>query len=173
MGVSLARLHVRLIAHIAISTSTIAVLLLLGAVLFATDEQGTGYAQLVKSHVITRQNLDTALLVAGLCLLALVMAITWLVSLYASFRVAGPMFRFCRNLEGAAQLRRPLPIREEDSLHEVSEQLIAAVEGVRGHYAGLDEALVRLDRCLEEGDEAQQRVLIGEIKEQLAHVRLD
>jgi len=80
---------------------------------------GASYFDVVRAHVLTHRQLGPALLVGGLILLVLVAAITWLVALYGSFRFAGPLYRFTRNLREASR-QPPMGIRQDDALQETS-----------------------------------------------------
>ncbi len=126
-----------------------ATLLLLLA--FISDNPGSAYWDVVKSGSITRQSLGPGMLLAGLFLVSAAAAITWLISLYASFRIAGPLFRFSRNMEiliesGAVT---PLPIRKDDQLQAEARQFAQSVGLLQGHYreigAATDHALAQID----------------------------
>ena len=123
-----------MVAQIALGATLTALILLIITMLFFADESGMDYIQLVQSHSITQKNLDTALVIAGLFLIICVGALSWLLALYASFRVAGPLFRFSRNLEQASSLSKLPGVRQGDCFQDVSQQLLEAVDVLHQHH---------------------------------------
>jgi HAMP domain-containing protein len=135
-GCSLLIFHFKLVGKVALIAGALSFGVLLAVLVFISDPAGESYWRVVRSHSITRQSLATSLLLAG-CLLVLAVAfITWLFSLYASFRIAGPLYRFARNLEqlsggGTARL---VPIRQDDQLQEEANKLQEAAQRLADHY---------------------------------------
>ncbi len=123
-----------------IGTAGVAVLLLL---FFVTADRGTEYTRLIASHRLTQESLLPAIVVFGLTVLVLATVITWLVSLSASFRIAGPVYRFSENFKHA--LEHPwaphIGIRRTDLLHAEWRASHASMIGLRNHYAALHDAV--------------------------------
>lgn len=143
--------YLKTIGIVALAAGGLSFATLILVLLFIGDNAGSSYWDVVRTGNITRQSLGSAMLLAGLFLVSATAAITWLVSLYASFRIAGPLFRFSRNLEklissGAAT---PTPIRKEDLLQEETRRFARSVEQLQGHYreigAAADHALAQID----------------------------
>lgn len=113
---------------------------------------GADYRTVIASYTLTQQNLGTALLLVGLVMTAVVGVLTWLITLYSTFRVAGPLFRFARNLEQliAAGPGGLIPIREEDALQEDWGLLRDNAEALAEHYRAMREAVQRARRVLDD-----------------------
>lgn len=135
--------HLRWIARGAISIGAIAAVGLAITLNILTDGSGTTYGELIQSHSIVQAYLGSALLIGGFILVACTAVITWLIALYSSFRVAGPLYRFSRNLERAIARgpSRPIPIRKGDCLHRDALLLEHSLKAMETHYRELDEAL--------------------------------
>ncbi|KPK40638.1 MAG: hypothetical protein AMJ69_01410 [Gammaproteobacteria bacterium SG8_47] len=129
-----------LIARLAIGSSLIAAscLVALGWVLEPTG--GATYREVIWSHALSKQSLPTALLVAGLSLVTCVGALTWLLALLGSFRVAGPLYRLARNLEAALGGEPLIGVRRGDALQDTVARLATATAALDQHYAALREA---------------------------------
>jgi len=137
-------LDLRLVSRFALYTSVVAVVLLVISVLFLTDKTGTSYAEIIYAHSLTQKHLKPVLLISGLCLLSFVAFITWLFTIYSTFRIAGPLYRFSRNLEHAAEGAAPLGVRNDDALQDVSEQLKQSVSSLHNHYREVDKQINEL-----------------------------
>lgn len=143
--------YLEIIGTVALVVAGLSLATLLLLLFFISDNSGAAYWDIVKSGSITRLSLGPGMLLAGLFLVSAAAAITWLISLYASFRIAGPLFRFSRNMEiliesGAVTLT---PIRKKDQLQEEARQFVQSVDLLQGHYreigAAADNALALLD----------------------------
>lgn len=145
--------HLKRVAGIALSVSAAACAGVLVVLMLVTDDQGTSYGQIISTYNLTGQYLDWSLLVFGLAMVAFAGVTTWLISLYSSFRIAGPLYRFSRSLEtGIEQWPAVLPpIRHGDQLHEEWQALSVSLSAVRGHYDDLQRALEENERLLRAG----------------------
>lgn len=126
----------------------------LGAVLvlhFITGSLGENYAEVARYFSLSRKNIGPTILAAGLILVSFASIITWLIALYTSFYIAGPLFRFSRNFEilieqGPAMLT---PTRKSDSLKLEEQQIRRSVAKLQQHYGEMralaEDALSRLD----------------------------
>lgn len=127
----------------------------LGAVLvlhFITGESGQNYSDMARYFSSSRKNIGPTMLVAGLILISFTSLITWVMALYASFYIAGPLFRFARNLEtliehGPTSL---IPTRKTDRLKNEEQQIERSVARLQAHYikmrAATEEMLAHPDR---------------------------
>ncbi len=128
--------HLRLVGKVALTVSAVTGLVLVGVVIGASEQGGDGYAQIIEAFSVTRHNLGLAITLSSLVIVALAGLFAWLIAVYGSFRVAGPLFRFARNLELVAA-EGPVPIlgiREDDCLQEDAHRLAESVETLRRHY---------------------------------------
>ena len=171
------RFHLKLVGKIALAVGATACVGLILTLMSVSAKSGASYAQIIGSYNLTRQHLGPALLVAGLFLLAFTAVITWLISLYSSFRIAGPLFRFSRNLEMeiARGPTAPVPIRKTDSLQQEHEQLKRSIDGLQAHYGALREAALQAQAALGSDDKeawSEAARVIARLKELDSHVRL-
>jgi hypothetical protein len=168
--------HLRRVAGIALSVSVAACAGMLVALMLVTDDPGVSYGQVIGSYSLTGRNLGWSLLVFGSAIIVFAGITTWFISLYSSFRIAGPLYRFSRNLEIGIELwpAVPLPIRRADQLHRESSALIAGVLAVRGQYDDLRRALKEAERSLQSGlaGELALREAIARLQEIERRVRL-
>ncbi len=173
-GVALVRL--KLVSRVAFFTGLSAALIL-GLVLFyLADESGATYLDVVRAHFITHQQLGPALLLAGLFLLSLVALITWVISVYSSFRVAGPLYRFTQNLRFSHEGAAPLGIREKDCLHQVSNQLLDSLHKFDAHNRRIGELSQEAITCLQSaraGAEDEYARVVAQLKEMVGRVRVE
>jgi len=79
------------------------------------------------------------LLVAGLFLVSFSGVITFLISLYTGFYIAGPLYRFARNLEIFIEqgLVAPIPTREKDQLKQEEQLIKRSSIRLQNHYGAL------------------------------------
>ncbi len=135
--------HLRWVGRIALLVGALAALGLAGFLYLVADPAGHTYGELIQSHSITQGLLRPGLIVGGVFLLAIAAVITWMIALYSSFRIAGPLFRFSRNLRVAIAkgARTPIPIRQGDRLHAEARMLHEALTAVHDYYATLDAAI--------------------------------
>lgn len=169
-------LHLQLVSRLSLLTGLAASLALVVLILVLVGEGGNDYETIIRSYNISQENLGTGLLITGLLLLSLVGFITWLITLYSSFRLAGPLYRFARNFEAALQGQSGIfGIRGEDCLQDVSQELLSSVEGLQRHYQATQQVLDELDGLLDKGEPGHEEALrqaVTRLKEHVDHVRL-
>jgi hypothetical protein len=138
--------HVKWVAKIALGVAAAAWAALLLAIFLATDDNGTDYAHLILTHSLTRQSLGPAILAFGLLMVGIAAVATWFVTLYSSFRIAGPLFRFSQNLKSIIDdaLAVPMAIRRTDMLQNEWSRFDSSQARLREHYGALREAI---DKC--------------------------
>ena len=147
--------HLKMMAKIALSVSALACAGLLSVLFLLTDRRGNSYADIVGAHSLASQNLGPALLLFGLALLAFAGIVTWLIALYSSFRIAGPLYRLAQNLEleiehGPAV---PIAIRRGDQLQREWKEFAASMAALHGHFGDLRQALAQTEQTLQAGAE--------------------
>ena len=148
-------LHVKWVAKIALSVAATASAALLLAIFLATDDNGTDYATIIFTHNLTRQSLGPAMLVFGLLMVAIAAIATWFITLFSSFRIAGPLFRFSQNLKSILDntFAVPMAIRRTDMLQGEWNRFDASQAKLRDHYGSLREAFEQCEQALHEGAE--------------------
>ena len=166
-------IDLRLVSRFALYTSVVAVVLLVVSVLFLTDKLGASYAEVIYSHSLSQKHLKPVLLISGLCLLSLIAFITWLFTVYSTFRIAGPLYRFSRNLEHAAEGIAPIGVRKDDALQDISEQLKHSVNGLHNHYREIDKRINELLYQIDIKDTGELDKNLAKLRSQINKARLD
>lgn len=132
-----------LAGRIALGVALAGALALAILLLLIANDGGHTYLEVVTAHQLSHESLGPAMLIAGLVLLTLSAAMTWLIALQASFRYAGPLYRIERNLERALS-EGPLPaipIRGGDRLQAEFRQFSQALDALRAHHEALGQAV--------------------------------
>ena len=166
-------MHLQLVGKVALITSVVAALVLVFVIFFVSGEGGESYFEALQSHSITQNNLGTGMLVASLFLVGFVALVTWVVALYASFRIAGPLFRFCRDLELSPISDRPIGIRKGDYLQDVSQELLDTVAMLRSHYKELEAVAGQTADAYQDANQEKIADLLSQLKELEERVHVD
>jgi len=167
--------HLKWVAKLALMVGVVATVGLLSAIFLITDDSGIDYAHVIASHSLTQQNLQVTLLVFGLALVLVACVATWLIALYSSFRIAGPLFRFSQNLKGLMDnaLTMPQAIRKDDLLQAHWVQFDASQARLRAHYDDLQQALHAAEQALQPAtDPAALTQALAKLKEVEQRVQL-
>lgn len=159
--------HVRLVGKLGLSVGIAAAAVLLLTLTLITHSTGEDYGHIVRAHALTRQYLGPAMLVAGLALLAIIGIVTWAIALYSSFRIAGPLYRFSRNLELATAIGPivPVTIRKDDILQKEAQEIEEALAAVRSHLAAIREAADDVEKALLANDAVAYEQALARLKE--------
>lgn len=148
--------HFKWVAKVAFLVGVLATIGLLLALFLITDDKGVDYAHVIANHSLTQYHLAPALLVFGLLLVLVAAATTWLVALYSSFRIAGPLFRFAQNLKNLIDnaFALPVAIRQSDWLQMEWQQFNSSQARLREHYTHLHQLLAKLAAAAAGSDRA-------------------
>ena len=161
-----ARNRLRVTAKVAISVSLLSALILLMVLYFVLiDHSEKNYLEAIASLTRSQQQLAVAMFVAGALILILAGIITWLVTLYFSHRIAGPIYRLTKNLELEIE-KGPvstIAIRKEDSLQALSTKLETAARGLSRYYDSQKEIVDQIYRLVDgeyevDGKEFSKRI---------------
>jgi hypothetical protein len=148
--------HVQLVGRIALLTGAAALIGLLGIIIWVSNHDPRNYQEIIGAYLRAEERLSVVTLVFGCFAAAFAGVTTWLIALYSSFRIAGPLYRFARNLE--EELARgpvvPVPIRRGDALQAQAQAFEQAVSALHGHYQDLRRALSDVERELQATDGA-------------------
>lgn len=159
-------LQLKMIAGIALLVGLLS-LVVLSWMLFHLAPRGQAtYFDAIASTSLTGAYLLPAMVAAGLIIVAVTALVTWLIALYSSFRVAGPLYRLARNLEDALA-RGPLrtvPIRSGDKLQLEARRMEHAVRALHAHHAELRLALAAAEQALQQGDAAAYAEALGNLQ---------
>lgn len=159
--------HHKLVAKIGLSIGVLSCAALLVTLKFITNEGGESYSAIILSKTLTREQLGPAMLVAGLVLATISGLITWILTLYSTFRVAGPLYRFTRNLKLATENVSPvelITIRKDDTMHDQAKAIKQAICGLRDHYATMKDATHEASSALAAGDAAQYADAVAHLR---------
>ncbi len=139
------------VAKIALVIAAISCLAAVLVLNYITGSIGQNYVEMARYFSSSRASVGPTLLVAGLILVSFVSVITWLMALYTSFYIAGPLFRFSRNLEVLIK-QGPIPLmptRSTDLLKEEERVIKRSVARLQQHYSEMrataEEMLGQLD----------------------------
>ncbi len=161
------------VSRIAFYTGFVAVAVLATVLWYLSDDSSTTYMELIQSSILTRQQLVPVMLLSGLFLLAVVALITWLIALYSSFRVAGPLYRFSQNLKTSHEGQPLIGIRDDDCLHDVSEQLLDSLRGFQAHNQAIARLAEQAQVSLQAGDASEYSRQVAQLKDHIRQVRID
>ena len=132
-------LRLRLVSKITLIVRAVFCLGILLVLTFITDDSGIGYSTIIRSHNLNRRYLAHALLTAGVFLVPFSIVVTWLISRRISFHIAGPLYRFARNLETFIEHGPviPVPTRKSDHLKQEERQIKHSIARVQAHYGAM------------------------------------
>lgn len=141
----------KLVATIGASVAALSCLGLVLVLLLLSDDDAASYAEVIGAYGLAQRNLGSAMALFGLTATAFAGLSAWLFSLYASFRIAGPLYRIARNLERQIEHGpvTTVPIRAGDALQDEWKHFDAGVTALRVHHGDLKLAKLALEHALE------------------------
>lgn len=173
-SLTLGSLPLRVVARTALYTSLVAGIILGLLVLMPQLSGGRGYLQILQTEQLTQRQLLPAMLIVGFSLLCIVGMTTWMVVLYSSFSVAGPLYRFSRDLEVMAGRPDFHGIRDGDCLQDVSAQLKASMQALIDYYCTSYDLA---DQAIDEVEHIRQQeeivAMAARLKQHADRVRLN
>ena len=166
-------LQLKLIMKVAVFTGLCASVVLL-VLLFVISGEGQGsYLQIIQAHTITRQQLASSMLIAVLLLLGIIGISVWLISLFSSFRIAGPLYRLTQNLQAALSFSPQQDIRHDDALQDIARELRDSSEHLKLHYQQFHEQIETIEASLKNQNNDALNVALIRLKEIESLVQLD
>lgn len=133
-----------MIAKISLSISLITFAILVIVISIIMVDHTDSYEAFIQAQIISHENMPYVIGIAGLLLVFLASLISWFVSLYGSFKIAGPLYRFSHNLrENSDQM---LALRSEDCLQDLSNKIINAAKRIESHK---QELRIQIEKCQE------------------------
>ncbi len=135
------------------SVVIISSIVITGAVFFLT--QGSTTVAIENTKVMVKRTADfilPLLLLTVIVASVVTAAVTAVLTLLASHKIAGPLFRIVREVGGVAEgdLRRNFSIRSKDQLQELAKRLEAMCASLRSHQAELKVKCQSLAACVKE-----------------------
>ncbi|OWW21773.1 hypothetical protein [Noviherbaspirillum denitrificans] len=166
--------HLKLVAKISLGVGTVAVLSLLISLLLISGPIEETYSAIVRTNSMTQANLGKVMLAIGLMLVAIAGVITWLITLYSSFRIVGPLYRFTQNLKlaGTSDSSPLIELRKGDALGEQSANIKQAVVTLRDHYAVVEQVSAEALQAFENNDAEAYKDAVTRLKALDEKVRL-
>jgi hypothetical protein len=168
-----------MIGRVALCISLVSAVLLV--VLFAymiVIHEGDEYLSSFQSLSYTRKMLFPLAAGSGLLIVGFSGIVTWLVGIYSSYRVAGPLFRFTANIEIDIDQKTPplIRLRSSDTLQRETELLELAVLAVNTHYLKLADILKTMEDNLANqmsADDEEMQELLNRYREEHRRVQFD
>lgn len=146
------QMQLKMTARVALGISVLAAIVLLLTLyfLFKGHQQGS-YLAVLQSFAQSQDELVPAMLLGGAMIILIAGVVTWFILLFSSARIAGPLFRFSRNVEmqiseGPVET---IKLRKADYLQELSDKLSQAVDGLAENYAQQVEVIDELSNSLD------------------------
>lgn len=166
--------HLKLVAKISLAIGAIAMIALIIALTMVTDHSGSTYSAIVQVQYLKSENLGTVMLLAGLVLVAITCLATWLIALYSSFRITGPLYRFSQNLRLAAadDASTLVELRDGDSLMQEAAMVRQAILNLRAHHAAVSAASRQAADAVAAGDDAGYAQSVSRLRMLDAKIRL-
>lgn len=173
-GEPLIFVHLKLVAKVSLAVGAIAVLALLGALTILGPNGADSYVDIVRGNALTADHLGVIMLLTGLALVALTGVLTWLIALYSSFRVAGPLYRFSQNLQLATRSgSTPLvKLRRGDPLRVQAKHIEDTIDNLRAHYSAVAQLARTASDAMEQGDAQAYAEAVAHLKALDDKVRL-
>jgi hypothetical protein len=166
-------LDVRMVARIGLSVAGAAAIGLWAVLASIGGGTASGYGQVIAAVGLARENLGPALLVFGLAMVGFAGLSAWLFSLYAGFRIAGPLYGISRDLEILIDNRGPvvpMPIRVDDQLQTQWKEFAASVDALQGQRSQLQLAVSAVEKALHDNDEGFNRAALAHALTELKNV---
>jgi hypothetical protein len=159
-------LHLKLVAKVSVGVGAIAVLSLLISLMLISGQTDDSYLEVIRSNSITRAHLGRVMSTIGLMLVAIAGIITWLIVLYSSFRIVGPLYRFTQNLKlaGDSDSAALIGLRQGDAMQEQEENIKIAVAVLREHYTEVEAVSRQAAAALDESDAAAYAGAVARLK---------
>ncbi|MBF0420639.1 MAG: hypothetical protein HQL78_10805 [Magnetococcales bacterium] len=146
--------HLHLVAKLALWTGLSSGIVFTATLLYLESTPGSDYASIFHSLIMTRQQLKPALVISGSVLLTLTGLITWMIAIYSTYRVAGPLHQFTLALMRQIE-NGPCSVGDlagTDDLKNEHLRLAGAANRLQFHYDTLSELvdLIRVQLELEQ-----------------------
>jgi len=113
------------------------------------------YAEQVRSLHISQQQLPRLMFAVGLLLAAGTGLTTWIIAVYSSFRLAGPLYRMSENLKTAIATSEVdhVPLRHGDLLQDDALLLQDVSAHLVHHYQSLNELVTQAQAAVVQQDD--------------------
>lgn len=166
--------YLKLVGKISATLALTAVAGLAIVIVLLVSDKGANYRGIISAYSIAHENLQSALLIFGLVMVAVAAIATWLVTLYASFSFAGPLYRFSRNLEFVTEQGpvTSLSLRGTDQLQRECNIFRGSVDELRRHYSELTDLVQQFETVSTSGDADERKRVLVRLQEAERRARL-
>lgn len=166
--------RLRLIGRISIWFSVVALAALIELYLLF-GKPTDSYLDYIQSLSLSQSDLPMIMSLGGLLLLVGTGITIWLIVLYSSFLVIGPLYRFARNLDAGIRdgTVTTTPIRTGDDLQPESQLLIDSVSSLYQHYQQMENTVNTALQALDAEDNTQLDSAIQQLQEQQAQFTIE
>lgn len=136
-------LHFRTVGKISLYTGLVTAICLFFTVYYlaGSGAQGKDYSEIFSAYALTKKQLGTTMFISGMILVTITGVITWIIVLYSTFRVAGPLHWFSKNLDEQI-MSGPVPVNKKRSgnrLHEEHLRFSGGASRLQLHYDAMSE----------------------------------
>ncbi len=149
----------------------------LGILLLALylDTPNSDYLRSISSLVTSSERLDLLMLLTACCLVGACAAVTWSISVYNSHHIAGPLFRFSKNLQLDEDGNPPqlIRIRDTDYLHSEHDMLCDSLNHFYAQYTLIEQQLICLRETIPGGDEELVQAQVDRVQDLIRAAALD
>jgi hypothetical protein len=135
--------------------------IVLGIFIFTMDVPEDNYFLMVQSLSLSKAHLSTVLFIVGTLFVSATAITTYFITLYSSFRVAGPLFRFARNLEFGHHHEFPMPhikIRSYDYFQDECHLMEESINVLLSHYESLQSQAHILTLLLQDSESNKDEI---------------
>ena len=145
------------IVKISLAIFLVATLTLILVLLFVFASYDGSYENFIRSQLITQKNIQLAMVISGLFLIMVTALITWLIGLFASFKVAGPLFRFSENISRLMEQKDGRNIRKGDCFQALSVNLLSGIDKMDSHKQELKLNIDRYSKLMADSDRENKK----------------
>ena len=142
-------------------------MLFLGLLIMSLNAPTGNYFAILQSLTNSQDNLPYLILAAAALLIGATATTTYFIIIYSSFRVAGPLYRFARNLEFGHQNNNATPfikIRQQDYFHQECDLMSDSTDVLLSHYQALSQEVEQLAK-LNQNVDKNKASIISKIKQ--------
>ncbi|VAW63459.1 hypothetical protein MNBD_GAMMA09-826 [hydrothermal vent metagenome] len=159
-----------IVAKVSFSICVVTFSVLMVAVSTVLVDHSGSYGDFIQSQVISRNNLFYVMVISGLFLIFVGAFISWLVSLYGSFRIVGPLYRFESNITQCIESGSMLMLRSDDDLQVLSEKIINSARQLENHKHEMLQKIDEFQQIAKLPDEVENREKLTEILKKLRQI---
>ncbi len=160
-------MYSKIVAKISLSICIVTFAILMMVISVVVVDHNGSYNNFIHAQAISQKNIPFIMAIAGLLLILLSALISWSISLYASFKIAGPLYRFSQNLSHCHRSDKMLSLRSGDYLQDLSIKIINAAKHIENHKYEMLKKIEEYQQIAKLPDEQQNQKKLADILQQL------